>query len=480
MWKIALVAGLAAPMVVGPSHAVAQEQSGVVVRAFRSYLAEGQQTLVQALIEVPYGILESAGGQPDGDLRYGVAVQVSDASGARRLQTAWAGAGKAALRARGATKLEILDFAVPPGEYRLDVVVTDSVSGLQYEAGTPIEAWSTAPQASDLVLSPSMRLATGSDTVPMLGEVRRGSTLVTPVIRLKLTPVRSKAYYLLEAYAETADTGAMQAVVMDSAGKVLVSTRPAPVRMGAGGAVLKGQLDLAGLPAGTYSLSVRLQLGGRMVTRSDQFEMADFAETMEKEEERIALLKLTDEGYFGTMSEEELDEAHAPLLYLVSADSMKVWGTGLSLQAKRRWMTDFWTARDPSPGTAKNEAREHFYGLIDYANREFAEAGRKSTPGWRSDRGRIYIRYGAPSDVYDQSRQTGPTAPYLVWKYTRGKELHFIFVDRTGIGAFRLVYSNDLREPAVAGFNELLGQQAMADISNFLGVNLAGSQNRLF
>ena len=325
-----------------------------------------------------------------------------------------------------------------------------------------------------------MRLATGSDTVPMLGEVRRGSTLITPVVRLKLTPVRSKVYYLLEAYAETADTGAMQAVVMDSTGKALVSTRPAPVRMGAGGAVLKGQLDLAGLPAGTYSLSVRLQLGGRMVTRSDKFEMADFGETMEKEEERIALLKQTDEGYFGTMSEEEIDDAHAPLLYLVSSDSMKVWGTGLSLQAKRRWMTDFWTARDPSPGTAKNEAREHFYGLIDYANREFAEAGRKSTPGWRSDRGRIYIRYGAPSDVYDQSRQTGPTAPYLVWKYTRGKELHFIFVDRTGIGAFRLVYSNDLKEPAVAGFNELLGQQAMADISNFLGVNLAGSQNRLF
>ena len=138
MWKIVLVAGLAAPMVAGPSHAVAQESPGVVVRAFRSYLAEGQQTLVQALIEVPYGILEAPAGQQDGDLRYGVAVRVSDASGASRLQTAWAGAGNAALRARGATKLEILDFAVPPGEYRLDVVVTDSVSGHNFEAGTPI------------------------------------------------------------------------------------------------------------------------------------------------------------------------------------------------------------------------------------------------------------------------------------------------------------------------------------------------------
>jgi len=451
-----------------------------VVRAFRSYQAEGRQTLVQALVEVPYRLLEAAADRENGELKYGVAVQVSDASGAALFQTAWAGGGTTALRARGATKLEILDFAVPPGEYHLGVVVTDSVSGREHKGGTPIEAWSTAPRASDLVLSPSMRLATGNDTVPVLGEVRRGSTLITPVTRLKLSPVRSRAFYLVEAYSEAADSGAMQAVVTDSSGKALVSTRPAPIRMGAGGAVLKGQLDLEGLPAGTYSLNVRLQLGGTMVSRSDQFEMAGFTETMEKEEERIALLKQTDEGLFGTMSEEQLDEAHAPLLYLVGADSMKVWGTGLSLQAKRRWMTDFWTARDPSPGTARNEAREQFYGLIDYANREFAEAGRKSTPGWRSDRGRIYIRYGTPNDVFDQSRQTGPTSPYYVWKYTRGKELHFIFVDRTGIGAFRLVYSNDLKEPAVAGFSEMLGPGAMTDISNFLGVNLAGSQNRAF
>ncbi|TFG47570.1 MAG: GWxTD domain-containing protein, partial [Gemmatimonadales bacterium] len=365
-------------------------------------------------------------------------------------------------------------------EYQLGVVVTDSVSGLRHEGGTRIEAWETTPGASDLVLSPSMRVATGSDTVPVLGEVRRGSTLLTPVPRLRLSPVRSKAFYLLEAYAEAADSGAMQVVVADSTGKVMVSTRPTPVRIAAGGAVLKGQVDLEGLPAGTYSLTVRLQLGGTMVTRSDRFDMADFAETMEKEEERIALLKQTDEGYFGTMSEEEIDEAHKPLLYLVSADSMKVWGSGLSLQAKRRWMIDFWAARDPSPGTAKNESREQFYGLIAYADREFEEQGRKSTPGWRSDRGRIYVRYGAPDDIYDQSRQTGPTAPYVVWRYTRAKGLHYIFVDRTGVGAFRLVYSNDLKEPAVAGFQELLDPQAMTEISNYLGVTFTGSEYRLY
>jgi GWxTD domain-containing protein len=477
MWKILLVAGLAAPVMAGPRQAVAQEGSGVAVRAFRYYAAEGRRTVVQALVEVPYGILEARADRENGELRYGVAVQVSDARGERLLNAAWAGGGNAVLRDRGATKLEILDFSVSPGQYDLEVVVTDSVSGRRFETSTAIDAWSATPPASDLMLSPSMRLATGSDTVPVMGEMRRGSVLITPVTRLKLSPVRSKAYYLIEAYADAPDSGAMQVTVTDSTGTALVSTRPTPIRIQPGGVLLRGQVDLAGLPAGTYGLSVRLQFGGTEVARSEQFDMAGFAETMEKEEERIALLRQTDEGFFGAMSEDEIDEAHAPLLYLVSADSMRVWGTGLSLQAKRRWMTDFWSARDPTPGTAKNEARERFYEVIGYANREFAEAGRKSTPGWRSDRGRIYIRYGVPDDVFDQSRLSGPTAPYLVWKYTRGKELNFVFVDQTRIGAFRLVYSNDLKEPAVAGWEGTLGPQAVTDISNFLGKNLAGPKN---
>jgi GWxTD domain-containing protein len=143
-------------------------------------------------------------------------------------------------------------------------------------------------------------------------------------------------------------------------------------------------------------------------------------------------------------------------------------------------MTDYWASADPTPGTARNEAREKFYELIAYANRQFAEEGRKSTPGWRSDRGRIFIRYGKPDDIFDQSRMAGPTSPYVVWNYLRNKQLYFIFLDKTGIGAFRLVYSNDLKEPAIAGFQEMLGQQALTDISNFLGVNVAGPQNRLY
>src|SRR5512139_999045 len=111
MWKILLVAGLAVPLGAGPREAAAQGTAGVVVRAFRSYLGENHQTLVQALVEVPYGSLEARADRDNGELRYGVAVQVRDADGAQRLNTEWAGSGKASLRAPGATKLEILDFA---------------------------------------------------------------------------------------------------------------------------------------------------------------------------------------------------------------------------------------------------------------------------------------------------------------------------------------------------------------------------------
>jgi GWxTD domain-containing protein len=55
----------------------------------------------------------------------------------------------------------------------------------------------------------------------------------------------------------------------------------------------------------------------------------------------------------------------------------------------------FWARRDPTPDTVENEYKEEHYARIAYANEHFA-AG---IPGWKSDRGRIYIMYGKPDEI---------------------------------------------------------------------------------
>lgn len=465
---------VAGALFLAPAVVAGQSAQGINIRAFRFYRADNRQTLVTAFVEVPYALLEapSASG---GDLKYGVVVAIYDSAGTKLNDASWPGKLRADLRAPGAVALETLDFSLAPGRYRIEAQVTDSVSGRKFSSTSDLQAWADSPGASDLVLSPEMRLATGADSMPKRGERRWGNTLVTSVTRLRLTATRSRAYYLVEAYAASADSGTMAVEVTDSAGKALVHSKPAPVRVAPGGSVLKGQLDLAGLPEGQYTLSVLLDIGGRKQQRSDQFTMGDFDEAMEREGQRLAQVKVSDEGYFGTMNEDQLDEAAAPLIYLTRADSLSVWKAGLSLSAKRTFMTKFWQQRDPTPGTERNEARESFYKQIEIANRDYGERNNNRSggrPGWRTDRGRIRIKYGEPSDMLDRRTSLGQAPPYQVWRFTRGKETYYIFADRSGFGNYQLVATNDLKENGLADYQQLLGGSALQDISRWLGIDL--------
>jgi len=96
----------------------------------------------------------------------------------------------------------------------------------------------------------------------------------------------------------------------------------------------------------------------------------------------------------------------------------------------------FWQQRDPTPNTQRNELREEFFRRVDFSNRTFTEitSGR---PGWQSDRGKIYIVYGAPDQVDRQDSQIKmPTSE--IWYYNRLNRKYF-FVDRNGEGVYRLV-----------------------------------------
>ncbi|MEO8636996.1 MAG: GWxTD domain-containing protein [Gemmatimonadales bacterium] len=442
------------------------------LRCFRFYRPNPSATLVTALVEIPYLLLEQPGA--GGELRYGIGVRITDQTGKQLDGQDWSGRANSRLRVAGAVSLETLDFSLQPGNYRVEVTVTDSVSGRQYNTGADITAWQQAPSASDLVLSPEMRIATGRDTMPRVGERRWGNTLVTSTTRLRLTPDRSKAFYLVEAYSETGDSGTMQVRVVDGDGTALITTRATPIRVAADGAILKGQLDLAGLPAGSYTLTVVIDLGGRKEERSDQFVMADFEESLRREGERLAAVKQTDEGFFGTMNSDQLDVAEAPLILMASPESLAVYQTTLSLKAKREFLSRFWQSRDPSPGTLRNEMREAFYSGVEEANKRYTPSGRNPAPGWRTDRGRIFVRYGQPGDELDRRNPDGTAPPYQVWRYQRGRDLYYIFADRTGFGAYNLLATNDLRETARPGYREILGGQALQDISRWLGIDLFG------
>ncbi|HEY4675589.1 MAG TPA: GWxTD domain-containing protein [Candidatus Angelobacter sp.] len=118
----------------------------------------------------------------------------------------------------------------------------------------------------------------------------------------------------------------------------------------------------------------------------------------------------------------------------------------------------FWQRRDPTPDTAENEYKEEHYRRIAYANEHYA-AG---MPGWRTDRGRIYIMYGPPTSVdshpmggpYQRSSEEGggqtETFPFEVWRYRYlegiGQEIEIEFVDDCGCGAYEMTLDRSKKD----------------------------------
>jgi len=110
----------------------------------------------------------------------------------------------------------------------------------------------------------------------------------------------------------------------------------------------------------------------------------------------------------------------------------------------------FWQRRDPTPDTEENEYKEEHYQRIAYANEHFA-AG---VPGWRTDRGRIYIVYGKPDEIdshpsggaYERPMEEGggetSTFPFETWRYRYidgiGQEVMIEFVDTCMCGEYHM------------------------------------------
>ena len=457
--------------VAGPGELPGQPDTDLILRAVRSYRAEGGRTEVNAFVQVPYLLMQPTTSGPEGRLSYRVEVRVTDSTGLKLLEQSWQNQATAALRRPDAFAVDMVRFSLAPGRYRLEVAVVDSVSGRRAATGVDLEGFATAPAASDLLLSPQIRPTAAGDTVPRPAELRWGQMLVSAAARLDLTPLRPTAYYLLEAYSPTQASGTLRLRVADSTGKSLITTAETPVQVPMGGGVLKGQLDLTGLPPGTYDMVAALELSGKTVERAADFTMAGLDETLEKDVVRREAAKATDEGYFEAMSEEQLEQAKEPLVIVAQSGELSKWSKDLSLRAKRRFLVDFWKRRDQTPGTPVNEARQVFYEGVAYADKNFGEKGRVSAPGWRTDRGRIYVKFGSPDEQLDRV-QAGRAVPYQVWRYRRGRDRYYVFADRSnGIGIYQLVHSNDVKEIGLPNWREIVTQEGVADIGRFLGVD---------
>lgn len=164
--------------------------------------------------------------------------------------------------------------------------------------------------------------------------------------------------------------------------------------------------------------------------------------------------------------------------YIITDEERKAFNRLETDEEREQFIEQFWLRRDPTPDSVENEYKEEHYRRIAYANERFASG----IPGWKTDRGRIYITFGPADEV--ESRPSGGTYerpweegggttavfPFEKWRYRYiegiGTDIIIEFVDTSMTGEYRMTMDPSEKDALLmvpgAGLT-MMEQMGMAD-----------------
>jgi GWxTD domain-containing protein len=167
--------------------------------------------------------------------------------------------------------------------------------------------------------------------------------------------------------------------------------------------------------------------------------------------------------------------------YIISDEERKAFKNLSNDEEREAFIEQFWLRRNPNPDSPDNEFREEHYRRIQYANDHYA-AGK---PGWRTDRGHVYISFGPPDSIeshpsggsyqrpFDEGGGETSTFPFETWHYRYlegvGDNIDLEFVDTCQCGDYHFTIDRGEKDALakVPGMGltqwEQMGQAKKAD-----------------
>jgi GWxTD domain-containing protein len=138
------------------------------------------------------------------------------------------------------------------------------------------------------------------------------------------------------------------------------------------------------------------------------------------------------------------------VVYIITDEEKQAFKRLKTDEERQQFVEQFWLRRDPTPDTEENEFKEEHYRRIAYANDHYASG----IPGWKTDRGRIYIAYGPADEIeshpsggsyqrpYEEGGGETSTYPFETWRYRYidgiGTNIIIEFVDTTMSGEYHI------------------------------------------
>lgn len=459
-----LAAGAAVHLALA-APAMAQD---VDVTLFRSQHPSGV-TIVDGVLEVDHDVL--AAGEACG---YGVELTVRDSTELEILENDWDGTGPCAsggVAARG-DALESFNFGIRPGRYTVDIAV--------HPAGSPddvhrksmtVESLPTDVRTSDLLLANEMSWVDEDDPGGWL--IRRGDLGIRTSPRIALPASAPKLSYYLELYPpdDAAFDGRATGVIRRKGGAELLEVDLEVLAGVEEDRPVAGTIPLSGLTPGEYELELRVEGDGDTVRRTRSFHVVETTRVAEAGGGEQA-------EFFASLSDPEVEDLFAPMVIWLETDHDRDLFQDLDPDGKRRFLTEYFGRL--GPGYADGESLlDTFLERVRHVRREYGEeAGRTEQAGWRTDRGRIYIRRGAPDQRVNQPFPQEGSPPYEIWFYNIGPGYAYLFVDETNFNHYRLLFSNDPDEPTLPDWQRRAGGAAIDELFAYFGVMPGGGGSR--
>ncbi|MEN8145671.1 MAG: GWxTD domain-containing protein [Gemmatimonadota bacterium] len=437
----------------------------------------GDVTMVDGLANVPLVILSAST-----TATYRFDLTILDESGSALYEDSWDRelSERAALYVQeGSSLLEPFQFGVMPGSYEVQVrAYPTDAPDMGQSTRLSLEAFSERPVVSDLFLASRVEaLEEGAGGGGW--SVARGGFGIAASATTRVLPEQPQLFYYLELYADQAEgwTASAGAGVTTLDGRTVYQTPATEVEVLPGGVPFTGKLSLAGLPAGDYMLSMSVDGAGGTIQQTAPFRML----------ERSALLATRDDSYearhFASLSEEELEDTYGGIVVLLEEHERQAFES-LPPDAQRRYLTDFFGARNPDPFAGANTfLDEYVRRVLTARSRAGASVGIAKRQPWRTDMGRILIRAGEPEDRVinhfpaDEGNPLNRGAnsfagepPYEIWSYRKSDGYVYLFVAEDRFETWRMVYSTDPNANTMPDWTERVGGSALRDLRDNFGI----------
>ncbi len=304
-----------------------------------------------------------------------------------------------AVQTPGAVLVEQRTFTLGAGRYQVRLAVTDGNSGSR----------SSVQQRLDV---PDYRLVPVGFADLILGAFKKDSAFVPIPTRrfgLESAQLGARAVLFDRLPGPWPRSYALHYRLRQENGEV-VSEGDTTVRLARSGEPVVLQPRAGELFLGSYTLEVALAQGKPRLRVERSFEVESSGPPQGKD--------------FAQMLE--------VLAYIAHPEEIDYLRSLAPEQQGKGW-EEFWRRRDPTPDTAFNEAELEFFRRVRYADQHFQGIG----PGWRSDMGRIYIKYGPAQQT--ENRPASVDSPAMeVWYYYNPYR-RFFFADRDGFGRYVLL-----------------------------------------